>query len=112
MATMVAGDTLTVTDTARALAWAVLDPPVGLVPRTGIRLMRFMTPGLLPPRLRAAYGLAWDPRRQFVLDTVSRGMRLIHPLLPDSIRLMPQAGGGRVVEWVIRAARQPQTPGR
>jgi len=105
MATMIAGETLTVTDTARRLAATVLDPPVSLVPRTGMRLMRFMTPGLLPPRLRAAYGLTWDPRRQIALDSLSRTLRLLHPVLPDAIRLMPQAGGGRVVAWVLQATR-------
>jgi uncharacterized protein (DUF2236 family) len=105
MAAMLAGDLLTVTDTARELAGAVLDPPVGFVPRTGIRLMRFLTPGLLPPRLRAAYGLDWDPSRQLVLEGLSRSLRRLHPILPASIRLMPQAGGGRVVQWMLDAAR-------
>ncbi len=105
MAGMLASDVLTVTDTARELAWAVLDPPVALVPRTGIRLMRMLTPGLLPPRLRAAFGLEWGPARQALLDAASGGLRLAHPLLPPAIRLMPQAGGGRVVAWVLQAVR-------
>ena len=102
---MLHGDTLVVNVTARDLAQAVLHPHVGLVPRTGIRVASFVAAGLLPPSLRAAYGLPWDARRQRALDTLSRTLRTIHPILPRAIRLMPQAGGSGLVDWAIHSGR-------
>jgi uncharacterized protein (DUF2236 family) len=106
MAGMLDGDTLVVNAQARDLAQAVLHPQVGLVPRTGIRVAGFVAAGLLPPPLRAAYGLPWDARRQRALDMLSRTLRTVHPILPRAIRLMPQAGGSGLVDWAIHSGRR------
>ena len=58
---MLASDALAVSGAAREIAAAVLDPPVRL-PVTGV--VRLVTAGLLPPRLREAFGLAWDAGRE------------------------------------------------
>jgi uncharacterized protein (DUF2236 family) len=71
---MLAGDTLAVTDTAREIAAAVLEPAVSL-PVTGIA--RILTAGLLPPRLREAFGLPWDAARQARLDAWSASARAL-----------------------------------
>ena len=91
MAEMLAGDTLRVTDTARALARAVLDPPIWIVPRTGVRLVGLITAGLLPEGLRRDFGLRWDARRQGALDALSWTIRSLLPVVPSPLRLMPQA---------------------
>jgi len=106
MAGMLHGDTLVVNAAARDLAQAVLHPQVGLVPRMGIRVAGFVAAGLLPPWMRSAYGLPWDARRQRALDTLSRTLRTIHPVLPRAIRLMPQAGGSGLVAWAIHSGRR------
>jgi uncharacterized protein (DUF2236 family) len=56
--------------------------------------------------LRAAYGLPWDARRQRALDTLSRTLRTVHPILPRAIRVMPQAGGSGLVDWAIHSGRR------
>ncbi len=103
MREMMEGDTLAVTETTREIAKEVLHPTnVWAVPRAFGPLARFVTAGLLPERLRRAYGLRWDSRRQAVLDSLSRAIRLGLPLMPPALRLMPQAGGGRLIQWAIR----------
>lgn len=102
MREMLDGDILAVTDTTRRLARDVLYPNVWAVARTAGPLARFVTAGLLPPRLREAYGFRWDERRQAVLDSLSRAIRLGLPILPPQLRLMPHAGGGQVLRWVMR----------
>lgn len=99
---MVSGDTLAVTETTRDLATHVLYPNVWIVPRTVGPLARFVTAGLLPERLREAYGFEWDAGKQALLDQISRGARLMIPLTPSWIRLVPHAGGGQLLDWVIR----------
>jgi uncharacterized protein (DUF2236 family) len=105
METMLAGDTLTVTETTRALAGAVLDPPVGLIPGACAGLVRFVTAGLLPERLRDDYGLVWSGRRQALLDTLSWTSRRLLPFLPTWLRQMPEPGGGGFVRWAIHAGK-------
>jgi uncharacterized protein (DUF2236 family) len=73
---MLDGDELQVGEVAREIAAAVLDPPVRL-PIAGVA--RLVTAGLLPPRLRGAFGLAWDAEREARLAALaasSRALRL------------------------------------
>ena len=67
-------EALTVTDTARAIAASVLDP---VVPLPGIGLVRNLTAGLLPSRLRQAYGLAWDDSRAAQVEALSASVRAL-----------------------------------
>jgi uncharacterized protein (DUF2236 family) len=84
--------TLDVTDEARALSPRVLYPPSPTSLRPLLGVMRFVTTGLLPERIRAGYGLAWDPRRQLALDGVGAAIRGgVVPLLPDAWRRWPHA---------------------
>lgn len=102
MQEMLESETLAVTAVTRDLAHDVLYPKVGLIPRSSARLLLFTTAGLLPTRLRQAYGLCWRPSDQSLLDALSRLYRLARPITPKSIALMPLAGGGQLIELALR----------
>lgn len=89
--------TLEVTDTARRLATAVLYPPVALPLRPVATLGREVTVGLLPERLRTAYGLDWGPGRERALRAAAGLSRLVTPRLPRWLRTLhvPLLTGGR-----------------
>ncbi len=103
---MVNGDTLAVTETTRDLAQHILYPDVWIVPRTAGPIARFVTAGLLPERLREAYGFEWNAGKQALLDQISRGSRLMIPLTPSWLRIVPHAGGGQLLDWVIQHERR------
>ena len=48
-------------------------------------IARELTAGLLPPRLRDQFGLAWGPRRNALLDAAAQLSRLVRPLLPSRL---------------------------
>lgn len=103
---MLVSDTLTVTPVARRLAAEVLHPAAGgWLLRVGVGLAGFVAAGWLPPHLRAAYGLPWTRRRQGVLATWTGASRLLLPRIPRALRLMPQAGGSRLLGWLMQQAR-------
>jgi uncharacterized protein (DUF2236 family) len=102
MQQMFRGNTLAVTDVSRDLARDVLHPKVGLIPRSSARLLLFATAGLLPGTLRQAYGLSWGPSDQRTLDALSRLYRLVRPVTPKAIALLPMAGGGQLIEFALR----------
>jgi uncharacterized protein (DUF2236 family) len=76
---MLAGDELAVGDAAREIAAAVLDPPLRL-PITGIA--RLVTAGLLPARVREAFGLAWDERQEARLAELCASARALRESAP------------------------------
>jgi uncharacterized protein (DUF2236 family) len=92
VATMLDGDEICVTETAREIAKAVLDPPLPLVLRPAMEVVKVVTASLMPPRLRREYGLAWDPLRAAAL-TGSREWtrRIAMPLLPRRLRSVPSS---------------------
>lgn len=85
---MLAGPDLHVSPEARELAIKiVLQPPVPLAARPLAELANFITVGLLPSRLRRAYGLGWDPLRGLVHRSGAEyARRLLVPLLPGRLR--------------------------
>lgn len=87
METMVS--TLTVSPTARRLAGRLLHPAVCLPAEPGLEVARQLTAGLLPPRLRAQYGLGWGSSRQLALALAEVGSRLVLPRLPRAVRRAP-----------------------
>lgn len=91
MARMLTSDELTVSDTARALAYDVFHPRVWLPLRLAAQVSQWVTAGLLPGPVREAYRLPWSPRHEALLVGLSRVTRLGIPLLPPLLRLMPQA---------------------
>ena len=88
------------------LAQHILYPDLWIVPRTAGPIARFITAGLLPERLREAYGFEWNAGKQALLDQISRGSRLMIPLTPSWLRIVPHAGGGQLLDWVIQHQRR------
>jgi uncharacterized protein (DUF2236 family) len=82
---------LQVSDQARALAADVLSPPVPFPLRPASVLFRQITIGLLPARLRDAYGLRWDPVRGWLLAAAARTARTLTPVVPALLRRWPYA---------------------
>lgn len=93
---MLEGDELAVTPWARERARAiVLEPPVPRVARPLVEAVNFTTIALLPDRIRREYGFSSLPPA-FVRKAVVRGgaeyaKRLVLPLLPERLRLVPPA---------------------
>lgn len=83
-------DAIAVGATALALSQAILRPrPWAL--KTFAPLAALITAGLLPPKLRRAYGLAWNGRRERLLRLVAGSTRAALPLIPSVLRVVPQA---------------------
>jgi uncharacterized protein (DUF2236 family) len=103
------GGPIEVGDVARELAEAILNPPLGpalaaggwpfshlatwaeAVPSRAYGWLLWPSIGLLPPRIRAGYGLAWGIREQLVAGWLVATWRAWRPMLPASFRQMPQA---------------------
>jgi uncharacterized protein (DUF2236 family) len=85
---MLGGDLLHVSPAARELGIGiVMHPPVPLKARPLLELANFITVGLLPAKLRAEYGLRWDPVRGLVLRAGAEyTKRLLVPALPARVR--------------------------
>lgn len=96
-----------VTPTARRLARTIVRPPLPLLPAPLVDVLALPGLALLPARLRGAYGIAWNPRRERVADALARLLRMWVGVVPPSIREMPQA---RRAEGRSRA--EPKRVGR
>ena len=83
---MVEGDGLAVTSLAREIAAVALAAPgdVG-----SVRRVRAITTGLLPPRLRHAFGLSWDEARERRLDAMIAGVRALRADGPQAAACDP-----------------------
>lgn len=88
MGAMLNGPLLTVTADAREICLAVLAPRIGLAGRPLAGFQRLVTSGLLPARIREAYGLPWDERRE----------RRFHRAL-GIIRTLQHAAPRAVTQW-------------
>jgi uncharacterized protein (DUF2236 family) len=91
MTHMLRGDTLTVGPAGRALARAILRPPLPPGVRHLFQATNLATVGLLPPVLRARFGLAWSPACEAALAAVAATLRRVLPLLPEAVRFLPHA---------------------
>jgi uncharacterized protein (DUF2236 family) len=88
---MLATDEISVTDTARALAHAVLYPSPIWPARPLTALSRLLTVGLLPPAMRDAYHLTWSPRREHAFRLIAATSRRSLPFVPALLRHWPTA---------------------
>jgi len=88
---MLASGAVAVTDAARDLAREVIAPPAPRVLRPLLRLAALPAVGLLPPAIRAAYGLPWDGRRERMLRVMAAAARSGLPLVPPALRYWPSA---------------------
>jgi uncharacterized protein (DUF2236 family) len=93
MADMLASGDLWVSDRARELAIdIVLRPPVPAHFRPLLEIVNQVTFGLLPPPVRRMYGFSWDPLRALALHGGAEYLkRVVVPVLPDRMRLLPVA---------------------
>jgi uncharacterized protein (DUF2236 family) len=69
---MLASDALAVTPAAHEIAAAVLEPAAAM---SDARRLRLITTGLLPTRLREAFGLAWDDVSAARLESLTASVR-------------------------------------
>ncbi len=88
---------LWVTPAARELGRRiVLEVPVPLAAVPLRELVNQLTVGLLPARVRKGYGLRWDPARALALKANQEYVRrVVLPLLPGRVRLVPSARLGQ-----------------
>ena len=84
--TMLASGAIEVTDTARGLSREILAPSASRVLGPALWLAALPTVGLLPPTVRAAYGLSWDRRRERALRVLAAVTRRALPLAPPALR--------------------------
>jgi uncharacterized protein (DUF2236 family) len=102
-----AGPDLHVTATARELARrVVLHPPVPLAHRPVLKLVNFITVGLLPARLRDQYGLGWNPVWSLMLrGGAAYARHVLIPVAPERLRFVASARDGSSPLRGMRAQR-------
>jgi uncharacterized protein (DUF2236 family) len=88
---MILGTELQASEAGRSLVAAVLRPPVGIGWRPLTEAARLITLALLPKRIRELFGLEAGDSARLALAVTSRASRAALPLLPDSLRMFPQA---------------------
>ena len=93
MAAMYGSGDLVVTPAARALGIEiVMHPPAPLAMRPVVELVNQITVGLLPRDVRRQYGLRWDPLRSVAVRGGAEYVRrVLVPVLPDRLRMIPVA---------------------
>ncbi len=85
------GGPIQVTDAARTMAPMLVRPPLPLTPGWAVDLLALPGLGLLPDRIRAAYGIGWGIREARGSRLIGRGVRVWTRLVPRGWRAMPQA---------------------
>lgn len=91
MSGMLAGGSVVVTDTSRALARKVLFPSRWHVAWPAFRAVQLLTIGSLPPAIRTAYGFEWSARDMRAFSRCTRLLRTSLRLLPALAREWPMA---------------------
>lgn len=86
---MVHSNRLAATPQARQLAHTVLFPPIPNIFRPLLHLNLQFTCAILPPPVRAIYGLEWSTPQQRAFDVAIQGMRGVLPRLPMALRMFP-----------------------
>jgi uncharacterized protein (DUF2236 family) len=105
---MLAGGQVAVGEESRLLAREILRPRLPLTLRPLLPFFQLPMVGLLPPSVRAAYGLAWDARHERLLR---HSARLVRPLLastPSLLRHWPAAR--RAFARARRGELEPPAP--
>ncbi|HTV03088.1 MAG TPA: oxygenase MpaB family protein [Luteitalea sp.] len=91
IAQMQASGAIIVGNTARALARDVLAPRLSTLIAPARALNRTVTVGLLPERIRAQYGMAWQPGDEHRLARALSTLRTLRRLTPDRLAIWPDA---------------------
>jgi uncharacterized protein (DUF2236 family) len=102
---------LQVSPTARSIGRAILRPPLGplagatpgldqlpfagtvlgLLPASAYAWLYWPAVSILPERLRAGFEIQWSPRHALAAKWLLAGWRAWRPLVPTSLRWLPQA---------------------
>jgi uncharacterized protein (DUF2236 family) len=90
MKRMLLSNEIAVGPMAKSLAHDVLYPRPWIF-KPGGPLFRFVTAGLLPETLRAAYDLRWSARKEKTLALLASVIRGLLPIVPAPIRIVPNA---------------------
>ncbi len=86
------GDLLVVPEARDLGVEIVLKPPVPLAFKPLLELVNQITVGLLPASIRQQYGFSWDPARHLaLLGGAEYTKRVLLPLLPEKLRMVPAA---------------------
>ena len=80
---------IVVTDTARELARNLLSPPFGTIGAPLFSPVRLSAVGLLPPHIRAEYGMSWDAHDERALARATTLVRTGRRWLPRLLREWP-----------------------
>jgi len=80
---MYASGTLAVGQDGRAVAQAVLSPPLGPLAMPLTAIVRYVTRAWLPAEIRRAYGLSWSEADARRLPRVLKAVRAVRRVLPD-----------------------------
>lgn len=91
MREMVSGDILAVSDDSRKVAASILSPPLPLGLRHAFQVTNLFTVGLLPPVIRARYGLPWSGGRDVLVGAVRTATGTLLPFVPALLRQLPHA---------------------
>lgn len=92
---MLHGPTLAVGPTSRALAAALLSPPLPFGLRQAAASTRLFSIGLLPAVIRRRYGFAWTGTHERALRALTAAIRIGLPALPKVAREFPHARRAR-----------------
>ena len=103
---MLASGRLTVSETSRALARAVLYPPRWRAAWPVFRPMQLLTIGSLPPGIRAAYGFEWRARDERALRRWTAVLRALLRVLPSWARQWPSSRRMKERESLPSAQRE------
>lgn len=88
---MIEGGTIAVSATARTMGKEVVAPPFWRMLWPAGRINRLATIGLLPPKIREAYGFSWSAADQRALDAWAGRLRRWRRHAPDLFALWPEA---------------------
>ncbi len=91
MRAMLTGQELHVGKTARRLASELLYPPLTDATRPGAWMIRLLTLGLLPPKIREAYGFPWSRRHERRFERFSTLLRTMRSFAPARLAEWPEA---------------------
>jgi uncharacterized protein (DUF2236 family) len=95
----IASGEVAVGDGARTIARTVLYPPLPWHRRAAWGLVRVLASGLLPPEIRAGYGLRWGPPQRIVFWSLTGLLRAMRFLLPNLL------GRSQVMDFAQRRTR-------
>ena len=86
---MIHSNRLAATPESRQLAQQLLFLPIPAILRPLLHLNYQITCALLPQPIREIFGMEWIATQQHAFDLLTRGMRIVIPRLPMSLRVYP-----------------------